>query len=224
MPVTAGKPGDKDTSLDSRDEQFRDRIFTVPNVICMGRSLGAIVMLGFAFAGCFVPFVFLFIFLSLTDLIDGLLARWLHQRSDLGARLDTLADVTLYACLIGGASILCWDQLQHEWIWLAIAVGSYALSVGTGLWKYGRIPSYHTCAAKITNWLAMLAAASLLFGWSIWPLRIAGIAVTLTNLEATAITCTLKEWQADVLTLLNVWPNPGRNGRAARKSQAVKHD
>lgn len=193
-------------SPEPRDERYKDSTFTIPNLICMGRMAGSLVLFGFALAGWRYWFVGLFLALSLSDWIDGKLARWLHQRSDLGARLDSAADAILYAALIGGALILSWDQLQHELIWLAVGIGSYLLTSGAGLWKYGRVPAYHTYGAKMTQWVALVAGICLVLNWSVWPFRFAVIAVTLTNLEATTITCVLKEWRADVLTLFHVWP------------------
>ncbi len=193
-------------SPEPRDARYKDSIFTIPNVICMGRMAGSLVLLAFAVAGWRYWFVGLFLILSLSDWIDGKLARWLHQRSDLGARLDSAADAALYAALIGGALILSWNLLQHELIWLAVGIGSYFLTSGAGLWKYGRVPAYHTYGAKLTQWVALVAGICLVLHWSVWPFRIAVIAVTLTNLEATTITCVLKEWRADVLTLFHVWP------------------
>ena len=196
-----------------RDARYKDAVFTVPNVICMGRFIGSFVLFSFAVMGWQTGspgwrygFVGLFMALSLSDWIDGKLARWLHQRSDLGARLDSTADAVLYAALIGGALILSWDILQHELIWLAVGIGSYLVTSGAGLWKYGRVPSYHTYGAKFTQWLAMIAGVCLILQWAVWPMHIVVIAVTLTNLEATLITLALKSWRADVLTLFHVWP------------------
>jgi cardiolipin synthase len=192
--------------IEPRDERFKNSIVTVPNVICVVRLIGSFVLFAFAVFGWRYGFVGLFVALSLSDWIDGKLARWLHQRSDLGARLDSAADAALYSGLVGGALILSWETIQHESIWLAVGISSYLLTTGAGLWKYGRVPSYHTYGAKGTQWLAFVAGVCMVLDWSIWPMRIAAIAVTLTNLEATAITCVLKEWQADVLTLFHVWP------------------
>ena len=189
-----------------RDERFKDSIVTVPNVICFVRLIGSFVLFALAVAGLRYCFVGLFLALSFSDWIDGRLARWLHQRSDFGARLDSAADAVLYAALIGGMVLLSWESLKHELIWLAVGIGSYGLTSGAGLWKFGKVPSYHTYAAKGTQWLALIAGVCLVLDWAVWPLRLATVAVTLTNLEATAITCVLKEWRADVLTLLYVWP------------------
>jgi cardiolipin synthase len=197
-----GKP------LEPRDARYKNSIFTVPNVICLARLIGSFVLFSFAVMGWQYWFVGLFLVLSLSDWIDGKLARWLHQRSDLGARLDSAADAVLYAALISGVLVLSWERLQPELIWFAVGIGSYAVTTGAGLWKYGRVPSYHTYGAKATQWIALVAGVCLILDWSVWPMRIAVIAVTLTNIEATAITCVLKEWRADVLTLFHVWPTP----------------
>ena len=205
----AANEEDRKTSKmnEPRDERFKDSIVTVPNVICFVRLIGSFVLFALAVAGLRYWFVGLFLALSFSDWIDGKLARWLHQRSDFGARLDSAADAVLYAALIGGMFLLSWGSIKHELIWLAVGIGSYGLTSGAGLLKFGRVPSYHTYAAKGTQWLAMIAGVCLVLGWAVWPLRLATVAVTLTNLEATAITCVLKEWRADVLTVLYVWPS-----------------
>ena len=171
-------------SVEPRDEQFKDSIVTIPNVICFGRLIGSVVLFGFAVAGWRYGFVGLFLVLSFSDWIDGRLARWLHQRSDFGARLDSTADAVLYTALLGGAAILSWDLIQQQLPWLFVGVGSYAVTTGVGLSKYGRVPSYHTYGAKITQWIALVAGVCLVLHWSVVPLHIAVVAVTLTNLEA----------------------------------------
>ena len=95
----------KRKNIEPRDEKYKDAIFTVPNLICFGRLFGSFALFGVALLGWPYWFVGLFLALSLSDWIDGKLARWLHQRSDFGARLDSAADAMLYAALIGGACI-----------------------------------------------------------------------------------------------------------------------
>ena len=187
-------------------EPYKDRYLTIPNVICVARFLGSLVILWFAFNGYATVFTFGFIALSLSDTIDGRLARWLNQKSEFGARLDSASDATLYGCLVIGSVMLKWKQLQAEAVWLIVPLVSYAVTTGFGLWKYGRIPSYHTWGAKYSQWLVLAGATAMLLDWSMWPMRVASIAVTLTNMEATAISFVLPTWRADVLTLLHVLP------------------
>jgi CDP-diacylglycerol--glycerol-3-phosphate 3-phosphatidyltransferase len=208
MAVEQNEPPRPAKQLEPRDPRYKDSIVTVPNVICFVRMAGSLVLFVLAVAGYRNVFVGLFLVLSLSDWIDGKLARWLHQRSDFGARLDSAADAALYTALIGGAVLLSWETLQHEVVWILVAAASYALTTGAGLWKYGRVPSYHTYGAKASQWMVLFAGICVILGWTVWPLRIAMVAVTLTNLEATAITFVLKQWQADVLSIMHVLRPP----------------
>ncbi len=190
--------------LEPRDEAYRDRLITVPNVICMIRLVGSIVMLALAWLGYRNAFVGFFVVLTLSDWIDGSLARWLHQRSDFGARLDSFADAVLYTALVLGVLLLCWEALRAELGWITVAVGSYVITTGAGLIKYRRVPSYHTFAAKKSQGIVLLAGVLLVLGISVWPTRLAALAVTLTNIEATLLTLVLPSWQADVSSLWKV--------------------
>ncbi|MCA9133311.1 MAG: CDP-alcohol phosphatidyltransferase family protein, partial [Planctomycetales bacterium] len=187
-----------------RDEAYRHWIFTLPNVICMVRLLGSLCLLALAVFGFRYAFVGLFVALTLSDWIDGRLARWLHQRSDFGARLDSFADASMYTALLLGIVILSRDIVIAEFPWLAMALSSYLLTTLAGLIKYHRVPSYHTWAAKKSQGLVLLAGITLIFWQSVWPLRLAAVAVTLTNLEATLLTVLLPTWQADVSSLRHV--------------------
>ncbi len=189
---------DAGTSADSAGVDTT-RFWTIPNILCLIRLFGSplLIVLGvLEDAGLFLPW---FLFMAMTDWVDGKLAVLLRQRTTFGARLDSWADATYYTCLTIGLGWLLRDTILAEWVWIAAAGASYALTTGAGLWKFGRWPSYHTRMAKISWGLVTIAAISLLLDWSIWPMRIACLSVIITNLEATAITLTLPEWQADVL-------------------------
>lgn len=186
------------TPTDTGDDSRSNRVLTVPNVLCAIRLAASPALVVLAVREQPYWFLGLYLFLAFTDWLDGKLAILLHQRSVLGARLDSAADVILYAALLVGGVWLTRDVIQSEIVWIALAVGSYALSAGAGLWKYGRVPSYHTRTAK-TSWLLILVAALLLFTQDLlWPLRAAMAFVVLTNLEALLITRVLPDWKSDV--------------------------
>jgi CDP-diacylglycerol--glycerol-3-phosphate 3-phosphatidyltransferase len=180
------------------------RIVTVPNVICVLRLLGSFVLVALALLGHGQAFLWLFVALAFSDWLDGKLAIMLEQKSVLGARLDSWADAALYAALFVGALSLHGATLRAELGWMLTAVTSYAVSTLAGFMKYGRWPSYHTRAAK-TSWLLIFAAVISLFaGWAVWPLRVACVAITLTNLEALSITILSPDWRADVASVVQV--------------------
>lgn len=180
-----------------------NRYWTIPNFICFGRILGSFALIGIAIADLPYWFVGLYLVLAVSDLIDGPIARLLDQRSDLGAGLDSLADLLLSSCLVVGVSILCWDVMEREIVYVGVAVASYIVASGYGYWKFKRVPSFHTYSAKATHLLVAISGTCLVLGWSVWPLRAAAIAVLLTNIESLAISRKLTRWKTDVPSIFH---------------------
>lgn len=166
--------------------------FTVPNLLGMGRLLLSPVLLFLGAAGRSRALLFLYLALTFTDWIDGKLAVWLDQRSELGARIDSVADWVMYASLLGGLFWLDGPRLAGEWPWIGAGCLSWALAAGAGVMRFGRIPTYHTRMAKISWFLVLVAVVALLEVGTLVPFRVAAAAVTVTNLEVWAITWGLK--------------------------------
>jgi CDP-diacylglycerol--glycerol-3-phosphate 3-phosphatidyltransferase len=66
-----------------------------------------------------------------------------------------------------------------------------------------------------------IAVIALIVEGSVWFLRLALVAVTVTNLEMLAITFVLPQWQADVPSLYHAW----RRSKIADElsDRAVRH-
>jgi len=192
-------------TADSVEPQITNRLLTVPNLLCFVRLLGSFVLIPIALEGHNETFPWLFIFLAMTDWFDGKLAILLNQRTVLGARLDSWADAALYAALLFGVVVMYGDTLRSELAWIAVAVTGYLLSVVAGLWKYRRWPSYHTRAAKTSWFLTAVAVVALFIDWALWPLRVAAVAVSITNLESLLITAISPAWRADVTSVFHAW-------------------
>lgn len=182
---------------------------TVPNVICAVRMSLAPALVALAIIGQAKWFVALYLALALSDWIDGKLALLLNQRSAWGARLDTVADLILYGCLLLGSSILAFDALRDAWQWIAAALVSYLLSVGAARRKFGRWPAYHTRGAKTAWFLVLVSAVCVHSGQSLWMLKATMLVVMLVNLESLLITRVLREWTADVPSLWHAMRQPG---------------
>ena len=76
----------------------------------------------------------LFLVAAATDLIDGFLARWLNQKSRLGALLDPIADkLLLLVALLVGVSLgeipvwLLWKERYGPEQWHPTRIGKYAM-------------------------------------------------------------------------------------------------
>ena len=186
-------------------EYDSDRIFNVPNSLCAIRLVGSFVLFWLAVTGSDISFLVAFVAFAATDWIDGKLAILLHQRTEFGARLDSVADAALYSATIFGIFWRKWDVIQLYSPWIVVAVISYGLTSVAGLIKFGRVPSYHTYAAKVSAYFAFMAVICLFSGWANWPVLAASVAVTLTNLEATVMTIILPRWISDLRSVVHAY-------------------
>ncbi|QDU96314.1 CDP-alcohol phosphatidyltransferase family protein [Lignipirellula cremea] len=180
-------------------------LLNLPNLLCAVRLAGSPVLVLLALENLTQAFFVLLICLLATDWIDGKLAILWKQQTAFGARLDTVADVALYAAMLFGLLWMRGDLLRNEWAWLLAVPVTYGVSVTASWWKFGRFPSYHTRAAKTCWLLTSIAAICIFGGWGVWPLRVAAVAVALTNLEATAITAVLTQRRSNVVSVYHAW-------------------
>lgn len=171
---------------------------TLPNLLGVVRLLGSPGLVVLAALEASTPFLVLFLALEATDWLDGKLAVRLNQRTRFGARLDTVADMTMYGALLVGIVLLEGTTIVEEWAWIVPALLGYAFSWTLSFWKFGVLPSYHAWSAKVAWFLSLVAAVALLGFDRIWPLRVAAAAVTLANLEAVALTLRLDRARSDV--------------------------
>ncbi|MGI9515882.1 MAG: CDP-alcohol phosphatidyltransferase family protein [Pirellulaceae bacterium] len=213
-PATAGQVAektDRSVGASARGKADVDTWKTIPNLIGVIRLVVSPALIALAVANQRYWFVGLYFFLGVTDLIDGMLARFLKQRSALGAKIDSVADVTLNICMIIGVWFLASDMVIRELPWFFVACSSYGFAMGFGIAKFRRLPSWHTLSAKFTHVLVFVAVICAVLDWSVWPLRFAAISATLANLESVALTCVVDRWRADVPSLFSVWPRKREN-------------
>jgi cardiolipin synthase (CMP-forming) len=128
-----------------------------------------------------------------TDLLDGLLARALDQKSRLGALLDPAADkLTLLVAFLVGASVGA-----VPWWLAALVIGrDLVLSIGAALfafvvhgrhdpgsWQPSRLGKYSTFYQLATIGLALVTRASDEPGLGPWVAALALISAALTTIS-----------------------------------------
>jgi len=74
---------------------FMNRVFTLPNILTIIRMALTPVFVTFLYYQKFTLALIVFMFAGLTDFFDGLIARNLDQKSELGTILDPIADKLL---------------------------------------------------------------------------------------------------------------------------------
>ncbi len=175
--------------------------WNLPNALTVSRILGSPFLILLASNSQFGLLIGLVAILVLTEWLDGYLARRWKQQSALGARLDTVADAIFYCSMLIAIIVTDPKLIRNEAGWIALAIGSYLLSWLSSWAKFGRLPSYHTWAAKSVWFVIAPGVICLLLGYSPWVFRISMVCVALANLEAILITWRLPECKVDVPTL-----------------------
>ena len=94
-----------------------ERIFNLPNVITLVRLLAVPVVAWLILHQRWEAACWLFLAAAVSDGIDGLLARWLNQMTQLGAALDTVADKAL-----GVVTLVLLTRAEAIPLWVTLAI------------------------------------------------------------------------------------------------------
>lgn len=132
----------------------------IANIITSSRIVGAICLL---FCPVFsVVFYILYVFCGITDMIDGTVARKTNTVSEVGSKLDSIADYIFVAiCLIKLIPVI------HLPIWLWIWIGLIAIvkvvNIISGYIVWKEMVTKHTVLNKITGVLLFVLPLTLSF-------------------------------------------------------------
>ena len=144
------------------------RIWTIPNVLTMLRLALVPVFLAFIVIGDYVAALIVLVVASLTDALDGYLARRLGQVTRLGQLLDPAADrLYIFAALVGLAA----NELVPWWIVLVIVARDVFLLV------LGVVLANHGYGPLPVHQLGKVATFALFFGLPVIMLGLAFPAV-----------------------------------------------
>ena len=142
--------------------QVSSRIFTIPNVLSFIRLLLVPVFLALIVVGQDGIALLVLVVSSVTDFLDGVLARGLNQVSRLGQLLDPAADrLFIFAALIGLAirDVIPW------WLFVIIVgrdVMLLVLGVVLANHGYGPLPVHHL--GKVATFCLFYALPILMIG------------------------------------------------------------
>ena len=95
---------------------MRERVFNLPNVITLLRLAAVPVVAWLILQQRWEAACWLFLAAAVSDGIDGLLARWLNQMTQLGAALDSVADKAL-----GVVTLVLLTQAGAIPLWVTLA-------------------------------------------------------------------------------------------------------
>ncbi|MBP3450586.1 MAG: CDP-alcohol phosphatidyltransferase family protein [Spirochaetaceae bacterium] len=130
------------------------------NIITISRILGSIYLL---YSPVFsISFYIMYLFCGITDMIDGIIARKTKSVSELGARLDSVADSAFVAvCFVKILPLM--EFPTWLWNWIVIIAIIKICNVVWGLISNKKLVSMHTILNKATGLLLFLFPFTLRF-------------------------------------------------------------
>ena len=145
-------------------------------------------------------FLGLYLLCCLTDVLDGFAARHLDVCSEMGARLDSAADLVLTAVLI----FKLWPAASPGpgiALWIAVIAGLRFGAALTARLRFGTFGFLHTWGNKLTGVLLALYPPLLILMRSRWALAAVLAAATVSALEELAIEWTADKWKPDRISI-----------------------
>ena len=167
----------------------------LPNIITSFRIFGAICLL--FVAPLSVAFYALYTFCGLTDAVDGAIARAANATSELGAKLDSVADLLFYAVMLIRIFPVLWDLLPRNlWLIVLAAILIRLCSYFTVAVKYRRFASLHTRLNKVTGLLVFSVPYLIKLPFGVIGCYCAAVAGVISSLQELVIHLRSKEYPA----------------------------
>ncbi len=158
------------TVVEAVNDYDTERVLTVPNVLSLIRLLGVPLFCVWILQGRYIAAIVVLALSSVTDMLDGRIARALHQRSRLGQQLDPLADrLYILACVVALAL-----RGLIPWWFLALLAGRDVamLTLTPTLRKLGYSSLPVNFVGKAATFCLLIALPLVLFGATTLPLKV----------------------------------------------------
>lgn len=171
----------------------------LPNALSAARILATPVLVTLAAVGHERAFTWVLVPALLSDIADGLIARTFGLSSQLGALLDSIADVLLLFAAFYGVWVFHPQLVADHALAGGLLIGAWIVQNLAALLRYGRPSSFHTLLAKVAGYLLGIFVGGLfVFGFEPWLLYLAvGVSVA-ANVEELLLVALLPEWRPDV--------------------------
>ena len=131
---------------------------SIPNWLSALRLLGTPALFPLVRLESPAPFLAWYAVLALTDFLDGFLARRWHETTELGAMLDSVADIAFYLATAAVVWIRFPQYVRPNLAWLAAAVAMLVVLIAYTRLRFGRVLLPHTHLSRAAGILAVVAA------------------------------------------------------------------
>ena len=125
----------------------------IPNILSLYRLLSFPFVLFVALKGYENIFTLLLCINLVTDILDGLIARKFNMMTNIGARLDSIADLGTYILAFTGIYCFKATEFQPHILSFSIFIGLFVFCNLLSLVKFKKFPSLHLYSWKIGGYI-----------------------------------------------------------------------
>ena len=125
----------------------------VPNILSLYRLFSFPFLLFLALTDREQLFAILLVINLITDVLDGLIARTFNLQTEIGAKIDSIADMGTYILAILGVFIFKWADIEPHIITFSIFIGLFVFSHILSVIKFGIFPCLHLYSWKIGGYI-----------------------------------------------------------------------
>lgn len=131
----------------------KEQILNVPNLLSAYRIVAIPFILYTIFNEDKQLFIILVSINLITDILDGLIARLFKLQTELGARLDSLADVGTYLMAFIGMIVLEQEFVHAQKVPFLMIISLWILPQLISLIRFRRLPSFHLWSNKLLGYI-----------------------------------------------------------------------
>ena len=178
---------------------MKKTFLTIPNILTLYRILIFPLIIYWIFTGR-ENLVGIFIAISLfTDWLDGIIARAFKIQTELGAKMDSWADMGTYICAFLAIYIFRWQEFKPHMFIGYLFLAGWLLSYIFVFAKFKGLIGLHTYLFKTTGYIqGAFIIILFLFGFYPWFFYLAMSVGILACLEEIVIIFLLKEPRTNV--------------------------
>ena len=177
----------------------KENIYNLPNALSAFRLLTfpALIYLILTKKGDW--FAILLCINLVTDILDGWIARAWKLQTALGAKLDSLADISVYIAAFWGVFTFKQVEIGEMVHWLWPFVGLFVIAHTISFIRFGKLPSLHLYSSKVGGYIQGSFFFVLFAFQYVEPLFIlALVSGYLSWIEEIIVLILLKEYRSNV--------------------------
>ena len=180
----------------------KENIWNLPNALSVYRLLALPFLIQAILQENESRFILLISINLITDILDGLIARMFKLQTELGAKLDSIADIGTYLMAFAGMMVLRKSFMETYKIEFMLLIGLWLLPQLISLIRFRRVPSFHLWSYKITGYLQGI----FIFSFFVWGFHAGYFYVMLVvsylaYLEELALVLSLKQLRSNLKSI-----------------------